>query len=84
MAAFQAKIGWKRLREREYKNYHSVTQVGKGREREIKKIIVPLRSYLTCQRKFQKNSKKIQKISKYDYGIISSQKRLEKTEKKRK
>ena len=35
MAAFQAKIGWKRLRQREYKNYHSVAQVGKGKEREI-------------------------------------------------
>ena len=56
MAAFQAKKGWKRLRKREYKNYHSVTQVGKRREREIIKIIVPFRSYLTGQRKFQKNS----------------------------
>ena len=58
MAAFQAKKGWKRLRKREYKNYHSVTQVGKGREREIIKIIVPFRSFLTGQRKFQKKSKK--------------------------
>ena len=24
MASFQAKIGWKMLRKREYKNYHSV------------------------------------------------------------
>ena len=54
MAAFQAKKGWKRFRKREYKNYHSVTQVGKGREREIIKIIVPFRSYLTGQREFQK------------------------------
>ena len=61
MAAFQAKKGWKRFRKREYKNYHSVTQVGKGREREIIKIIVPFRSYLTGQRKFQKKSKKILK-----------------------
>ena len=30
MAASQAKKGWKRLRKREYTNYHSVTQVGKG------------------------------------------------------
>ena len=36
--------------------------VGKGREREKIKIIVPLRSYTTGQRKFQKNKKKIQKI----------------------
>ena len=62
MAAFQAKIGWERLRKREYKNYHSVTEVGKGREREIIKINVPFRSYPTRNRKLQKNSKKIKKI----------------------
>ena len=45
MGSFQAKIGWKRLREKI-------------------KIIDPLRSYPTGYRKFQKNSKKIQKISK--------------------
>ena len=56
MAAYQAKKGWKSLRKREYKNYHSVTQVRKGREREIIKIIVPFRSYQMGQRKFQKNS----------------------------
>ena len=61
MAAFQAKKGWKRFRKREYKNYHSVTQVGKGREREIIKIIVPFRSYLTGQIKLKKKSKKILK-----------------------
>jgi len=37
-------------------------QVGKGREREKIKIIVPLRSYPTRYRKFQRNSKKIKKI----------------------
>ena len=84
MASFQAKIGWKWLRKRENKNYRSVTQVGKGREREKIKIIVSFRFYPTGQRKFQKNSKKIQQISKYDCGIISSQNRLEKAEKDRK
>ena len=58
MAAYEAKIGWKRLRKREYKNYHSITQVGKGREREKIKIIVPLRSNRMRNRKLQKNSKK--------------------------
>ena len=81
MAAFQAKIGWKRLRKREYKNYHSVTQVGIGREREIIKINVPFRSYPTRNRKLQKNSKKIKK---YHYGFNSSQNRMEKAEKERK
>ena len=62
MAFFQAKIGLKRPRKRENNNYRSV----------------PFRSYPTRKRKFQKNSKKIQK---YHYGIISSQNRLENAEK---
>ena len=62
MASFQTKIGWKGLRERENKNYHSVTQVGKGREREKIKIIVPFRSFPTRNRKLQQNSTKIRKI----------------------
>ena len=33
-------------------------QVEKGRERRKTKIIVPFRSYPTCNRKFQKNRKK--------------------------
>ena len=58
MASIQAKIGWKRLRMRENKNYRSVTQVGKGRERERIKIIVPFRSYPTRNRNFKKIGKK--------------------------
>ena len=42
------------------------------------KIVVPFRSHPTRNRKFQKNSKKIQKIKKYHYGVISSQNWLEK------
>ena len=45
MASFQAKIVWKRPRKRQKKNYR----------------FAPFRSYLTRNRKFQKNSKKIQK-----------------------
>ena len=59
-------------------------QVGKGREREKIKIVVPSRSPPTRNRKFQKNSKKIQKIKKYNYGFISSQNRWEKAENDRK
>ena len=58
--------------------------VGKYREREKIKIICPFRSYTTRDRKFQKNSKNIQKIKKYLYGFVSSQNRLEKAEKERK
>ena len=68
MPSFQAKIGLKKPRKRENKNYRSV----------------PFRSYTTLNRKFQKNSKKIQKVKKYHYGHISSQNRLEKDEKERK
>ena len=67
MASFQAKTGWKRLRKRENKNYRPV----------------PFRSYLTRNRKFQKNSKKIQKIKKFHYGIFSSQNKLVKAKKER-
>ena len=68
MASFQAKIGWKTQRKRENKNCHSIS----------------VRSYPTRNRKFQKNSKKIQKIKKYQYGFISSQSRLEKAATERK
>ena len=53
------------------------------KKREIK-IIVSFRSYSTDNRKFQKNSKIIQKIQIYRYGFISGQNSLEKVEKGRK
>ena len=48
MALFQAKVGRKRLGKRENRKYRSV----------------PFRSYPTRNRKFQRNSKKIQKTKK--------------------
>ena len=60
MASFQDKIGWKTQRKRENKNCRYVL----------------FRSYPMRNRKFQKNSKKIQKIKKYHYGFIFSQNRL--------
>ena len=68
MAPFQAKIHKGRQKKRENKNCRSV----------------PFCSYTTCNRKFQKNSNKIQKIKKYRYGLISSQNWMEKAEKERK
>ena len=65
MDSYQAKIGWKRMRKSENKNYRSV----------------PFRSNPTRNRNFEKNSKKIQKIKKYHYGFISVQNRLEEGEK---
>ena len=68
MASFQAKIGWKMPRKRKNKNYRSG----------------PFRSYTTGNGKFQKNSKKIEKVKKHHYGFFSSQNRFEKAEKERK
>ena len=68
MASFQAKIDWGRQRKRENKNCRSI----------------PFRSYTTHNRKFQKNSNKIQQIKKYNYGFVSSQNRMENAEKERK
>ena len=65
MGSFRAKIGWKRLRKRENKNYGFVS------------------SLTTRNRKFRKNSKKIQKIEKYHYCFISSQNRAERNEKEK-
>ena len=76
MASIQAKIGWKRLRMRENENYRSVTQVGKGRERERIKIIVLFRSYPTRNRKFQKNSKEILKTKKIPLWLIFKPKQV--------
>ena len=65
MASFQAKIGWKRMRKRENKNYRSV----------------PFRSYTTQNRKFQRNNNKFQKVKKHHYSSISSHNWLENPEK---
>ena len=46
-----------------------------------KKFIVPISYYPTRNRKFQKNSKKIQKIKKHYYGFFSSQNWLGKADK---
>ena len=58
--------------------------VGRGREREKIQIIVSFRSYPMRNRKFQTNSKKIQKIVKYYYGFISSQNKGGDVQKERK
>ena len=58
--------------------------VGNGLEREKIKIMVSFRPCPTRNKKFQKNSKKIQKIKNFLYGFISSQNRMEKAEKDRK
>ena len=59
-------------------------EVGKGCERVKIRIIFPFRSNPKRNKKFQNNSKKIQKTKRYHYGFISSQNRSEKAEKNRK
>ena len=66
MASLQVKIGSKTQKKRKNKNYRSV----------------PFRFYPTRNRKFQKNSEKIQKTKQYHYGFILSQNWLENAEKK--
>ena len=68
MASFKDKIGWKTHRKSENRNCR----------------FVMFRSYLARNRKFQKNSTKIQKIKKYRYVFFSSQNTFEKNEKGRK
>ena len=68
MGSFQAKIGWKKQRKRENNKYRFVS----------------FRPYPSRNRKFQNNSKQIQKLKKFIYGFISSQNRMEKAEKERK
>ena len=60
MDSFQAKIGWKRMRNSENKNYRSV----------------PFCSYPTRNRNFQKSSKKIQKIKKIPLWLHFSPKQV--------
>ena len=66
MASFQAKIGWKRPRKRENRNYRSVP-------------FLP-----DASQKIPKNSKKMQKIKKSNFGLTFSQNSSEKNEKERK
>ena len=50
--------------------FFQVKTCWKSRERENIKTIVPFRYFPTRNRKFQKNSKKIQKFKKYHYDFI--------------
>ena len=49
-----------------------------------KKKIIPISSYATRNRKFQKNSKKIQKIKNTIMASLQAKKKLGKAEKERK
>ena len=66
--SFQAKIGWKKMRNGKNKNYRSV----------------PFRSYTTRNRKFQTNRKKIEKLNNTIMASFQAKNRLEKAEKEKK
>ena len=60
-------------------------QVGKGREKEKIKFVIPFRSSLTRNRKFQKRmARKLKNKKKNHYRFISIQHRLEKAKKETK
>ena len=71
MASFKARIGWKMPKKKAKKlkklkntimaSFQAKIVWRRPRKRMKIKIIVSLRSFLTRNRKFQKNSKKIQK-----------------------
>ena len=70
MASFQAKLGWKRLKMRENKNYRFVSFL-----HDALPILIENN---------KKIGKKILKTKKYNSVFFSSQNRLEKAEKERK
>ena len=82
MASFQAKIGWKRLRKSENKNYPSVPFLPE-KERKEK---LSCRSIFTrgVVENSKKMAKKFKKFKKYHCGFILSQNTLEKAGKERK
>ena len=49
---------------------------GRWTKRENKKKIVPMSSYLNCNREFQKNSKKFQKIKKTPLRLLFKPKQV--------
>ena len=72
MDSYQAKIGWKRMRKSENKNYRSVPflpdakkkfpkQDGRGREKQKIKIIDTFSCYLALNSKLKKIAKKFKK-----------------------
>ena len=57
--------------------------VRKCREREKIKIVFPFRSDRTGNKKCQKKRRKFKKIKKYNCGFISSQNRMEKSQREK-
>ena len=65
-------------------SFHAKISWKRLRNSEKKKNILSIRPDPSRNIKFQKNSEKRRKIKQYQYGLISGQNRLEKSEKERK
>ena len=74
MASFQAKIGWKRLRKRENKNYRSVSFLLDGKEKIPKKIakkFKKLKSTITASFQAKISWKRLRKKENKNYRSVS-------------
>ena len=64
MATFQAKIGWKRLRKRENKNYRSVTFLPVGLQKIPRKIAKKIEKIKRYHYGFFSNQTRLEKAEK--------------------
>ena len=67
---------FKKLENNIVASFQAKIECKKPRDRETKKKIVPMCSYLNRNRKFPKNSRKIQKIRKQHHRFFSNQNRM--------
>ena len=72
MASFQAKIGWKMLRKREYKKYRSVSFLPDAKQK-IKKKFKDLKNTIMVSFLAKKSLKRTQKRENKNYHYISFQ-----------
>ena len=74
MASFQAKIGWKRLRKRENKNYRSVSFIPDGHVKIPKKIakkFKKLKNIITASSQAKIGWKIMRKLENKNYRFVS-------------
>ena len=67
---------WQKIENHHYGFISSKNGTGQSECDTKIKVIVPIHSYPTRNREFQKNSKDMQKIKEQHYGLISSQNRM--------
>ena len=83
MASFQAKIGWKRWRKRENKNYRSVSFLPDGLKKIPKKQLKKLKNTIMASFKAKIGWKRVRKRENKNYRSVSfPPNRLKKIQKK--